>query len=289
MSSPNKQPIVSGSAVMAAGLAAAAAAAITSRFGVAGTLIGATLTTMIITGGAAVLKAYLERFSGRVRKMPGKLRRGARKGGRRGAPRSEPAGSAWEEPTIPQRPDLKNNFMGRLRGAFDWFVHLPLPRRRSILLGSVVPAIVAFVIAIGAVTGVEFGIGNSLSCAIWSNCSEVTDASGTSNRSTTLGRLAGGGGGPPTNDVVPESQQGIDPQQQMPSGVEPAQPDTPVTPQTPSDSEVPAQEEVPNQQVPSQQTPSQPQTPVDPSATPSQQPSGGAGAPGSQQAPAAGQ
>lgn len=287
MSSPNKQPIVSGSAVMAAGLASAIAAAITSRFGVAGTLIGAALTTMIITGGAAILKAYLERISGRVRKVPGKLRRGAYRRGRRGAPHSEPASPVQEEQTIPQRPDLKNNFMGRLRGAFDWFIHLPLPRRRSILVGSVVPAIVAFVIAIGAVTGVELGIGNSLSCAIWSNCSEVTDASGTPSRSTTLGRLAGGGG-PPANDVVPESQQGIDPQQQTPSGVEPAEPGTPVTPQTPSDSEVPAQE-IPDQQVPSQPTPSQPQTPVDPSATPSQQPSGGAGAPGSQQAPAAGQ
>ena len=44
---------------MAAGLAATGAAFVTSRFGVAGTLLGAALTAMIITAGSAVLKAYI--------------------------------------------------------------------------------------------------------------------------------------------------------------------------------------------------------------------------------------
>ena len=58
---------------MAAGLAATAASFVTSRFGVAGTLLGAALTAMIITGGSAILRSYLESVSGRVRGMPTKL------------------------------------------------------------------------------------------------------------------------------------------------------------------------------------------------------------------------
>ena len=66
---------------MAAGLAATAASFVTSRFGVAGTLLGAALTAMIITGGSAILRSYMEAASGRVRGMPTKLsaRRGQQK------------------------------------------------------------------------------------------------------------------------------------------------------------------------------------------------------------------
>ena len=53
-------PVVSVHQVVGAGLAAATAAFVTSRFGVAGTLLGAALTAMIITGGSAILKSYLE-------------------------------------------------------------------------------------------------------------------------------------------------------------------------------------------------------------------------------------
>ena len=53
--------------VMAAGLASTGAAFVTSSFGVAGTLLGAALTAMIITGGSALLKAYLENAAERVR------------------------------------------------------------------------------------------------------------------------------------------------------------------------------------------------------------------------------
>src|SRR4028119_2348526 len=65
--------------IMAAGLAATGAAFVTSRFGVAGTLLGAALTAMIITGGSAVLKAYIENAAGRVRSGATRLkqRRGA--------------------------------------------------------------------------------------------------------------------------------------------------------------------------------------------------------------------
>jgi hypothetical protein len=144
---------------MAAGLAATAASFVTSRFGVAGTLLGAALTAMIITGGSAILRSYIEAASGRVRGMPTKLspRRGQQKGG-------------GSEGTMPGRPDLRDNFVGRMRAALDWFRHLPILSRRSILIKGLLAAAVAFVLCMGVVWGAEKVIGNSLSCGIWAKC-----------------------------------------------------------------------------------------------------------------------
>jgi hypothetical protein len=144
---------------MSAGLAATAASFVTSRFGVAGTLLGAALTAMIITGGSAILRSYMESASGRVRGMPTKLsaRRGQQKGGGSGG-------------TMPGRPDLRDNFVGRMRAALDWFRDLPILSRRSILIKGLLAAAVAFVLCMGVVWGAEKVIGNSLSCGLWSQC-----------------------------------------------------------------------------------------------------------------------
>ncbi len=144
---------------MSAGLAATGASFVTSRFGVAGTLLGAALTAMIITGGSAILRAYLESVSGRVRGMPTKLR------ARREQYEAEDFGG-----TMPGRPDLRDNFVGRMRAALDWFRHLPTLSRRSILIKGLVAAAVAFVICMGVVWGAEKVIGNSLSCGLWAQC-----------------------------------------------------------------------------------------------------------------------
>jgi hypothetical protein len=144
---------------MSAGLAATAASFVTSRFGVAGTLLGAALTAMIITGGSAILRSYLEAASGRVRGMPTKLR------ARRGQQEDGGFGS-----TMPGRPDLRDNFVGRMRAALDWFRHLPTLNRRSILMKGLLAAAVAFVICMGVVWGAEKIIGNSLSCGLWAKC-----------------------------------------------------------------------------------------------------------------------
>ena len=144
---------------MAAGLAATAASFVTSRFGVAGTLLGAALTAMIITGGSAIFRSYLEAASGRVRGMPTKLR--ARRGQQEGGGFSG---------TMPGRPDLRDNFVGRMRAALDWFRHLPTLNRRSILMKGLLAAAVAFVICMGVVWGAEKVIGNSLSCGLWAKC-----------------------------------------------------------------------------------------------------------------------
>jgi hypothetical protein len=156
--------------IMAAGLAATGAAFVTSRFGVAGTLLGAALTAMIITGGSAVLKAYIENAAGRVRSGATRLqeRRDARA---TAAPEAE-AHTAQTNPANnpPGRPDLRDNFAGRMRAAVDWFRQLPTPARRPILMKALLAAVVALVICLVAIWGVEKLIGNSLSCGIWSRC-----------------------------------------------------------------------------------------------------------------------
>lgn len=187
MNAPPKQPSVSMSAVLGAGLASALAVVITSRFGVAGTLIGAAVTTMIITGGSVILKAYLESISGRVRRAPGKMRE-------RASRMKEP----WNmtRPDLPGRPDLRNNFMGRLRAALDWFSNLSPLRRRSIIGATLVPALIAFLIGIGTITAAELGTGKSLSCGVWNKCPGATTASDSTggNARTSLGLLLGGPG-----------------------------------------------------------------------------------------------
>ncbi len=173
-------PVVSGSQVFAAGLASTTAAFVTSKFGIAGTILGAALTTMIITGGAAILNAYLKSVTGNVRKVPQKLqaRRERWKAARYAEPPTE---------TLPGRPDLRDNFMGRARAAVGWFSHLPLPARRSIVVKGLIAAAVAFVISMSAIYALERGIGNSLSCGLWGNCPEGATPG--------IHRLGGGGDG----------------------------------------------------------------------------------------------
>jgi hypothetical protein len=142
---------------MSAGLAATGASFVTSKFGVAGTMLGAALTAMLITGGSAILRAYLETLTGRVKQVPKKLRSGREQQGNAGA-------------TMPGRPDLRENFVGRMRAALSWFSNLPTLRRRSILMKGLLAAVVAFVLCMGLVWGTEKVIGNSLSCGLWAEC-----------------------------------------------------------------------------------------------------------------------
>ncbi len=67
MSKQDRQSVIAPAVIVATGLAAATAAIITSSFGVAGTLIGAVLTPVIITAGSAIYKAYIESASNKIR------------------------------------------------------------------------------------------------------------------------------------------------------------------------------------------------------------------------------
>jgi hypothetical protein len=280
--------VVSGYQVISAGLASTGAAFVTSRFGVAGTLLGAALTAMIITGGSAILRSYLESVSGSVRKAPSKMRerRNRWKAGR----------SAEPLETLPTRPDLRDNFAGRMRAALDWFSHLPPLTRRSILVKGLMAAAVAFVIGMGAVWGVEKGIGNSLSCGIWANCPEGanpgihplgrdgTGANSTLSWGRTKPKVAPGrqlqG---PVHQQNPFQQQGPGSQRQEPGFQQPAKPGYQQLGAEPDASRPgggtlqpnkPAQRAVPAQQ--NQPSPASP-------APQEQAPAGGAGDPAAQQ------
>lgn len=287
---PDQTSVVSGNQVFAAGLASTGAAFVTSKFGVAGTILGAALTTMIITGGAALLKAYLESMTGNIRKVPQKLR--SRRERRKAARYAEPP-----ETTLPDRPDLRDNFVGRMRAAVGWFSQLPLPARRSILAKGLIAAALAFVISMGAIYVLERGIGNSLSCGLWGTCPEGATPGihiGGRGEGTGAGSTIGGGrvnqssginrdGGiigsdqqsNPLRQQNPNQQQG-DPsyqppaQQQSDPGYQPpAQRQTPsepdVEPAAPNNATVaPAEPGVPSepvQPVPGQPTPQQQQVP----------------------------
>jgi hypothetical protein len=276
-------PAVSGSQVMAAGFASAAAAFVTSRFGVAGTLLGAALTAMIITGGSALLRAYLESVTGNVRKVPRKLRerRNRWKAGRTAEPPD----------TMPGRPDLRDNFAGRMRAALGWFSHLPALTRRSILIKGVVAAAVAFVVGMAAVYGVEQVIGNSLSCGIWAKCPEGAtpgikpfggDGTGASS-SLSLGRAR-------TNTAAPGPETREPAFQQNPAQQNPAQRNLPQ--QNPSFQQAgPGRQPAPSgneegrgivrPDSPVEQKPrAQPESPNSASPAPEEQPpAGGGGAP----------
>lgn len=268
MSEATRQPVVSGSQVLAAGLASAAAAVVTSRFGVAGTLLGAALTAMIITGGSAILKSYLESVTGTVRKVPRKMRAKANRA---------QAGRADAPATIPGRPDLRENFMGRMRAAMGWFSHLPTLRRRSIMVKGLIAALVAFVIGMGAITAVEAGIlKGSLSCKLWGDCTAATGTTGTSATGTsagtgggtsTIGNLLGGSAGtsqepaPAPDQQAPSYQQ--DPAQQQDSGTPVVEPD-------------PAAEEPAAPEAPVEEPAVEPETPATPGAAPQTPASSGA-------------
>jgi hypothetical protein len=279
-------PVVSGYQVMAAGFAAMMATLVTSHFGVAGTLLGAALTAMIITGGSAILKGYLEAVTGNVSKVPRKLR--ARRHRWKAGRVSEPP-----ETTLPTRPDLQDNFAGRMRTAMGWFSHLPPLTRRSILAKGLVAAAVAFVIGMGAVWAVEKGIGNSLSCGIWANCPEGaspgihplgTDGSGADStlswgRAKTNVAPAGGEVQDPAYRQIPLQLQG--PSQQGPSSQrqEPAYHQQPAQPGArPGGGGViqPDKPAVPSQQVQSSTASPAPEEPA---------PGGGAGSPSQQGSP----
>ncbi len=153
--------------VLAVGIASPAAAAITSRFGVAGTLIGLALSSILITAAVDFLKVYLARVPGAVTTIPGGFRK---------------------------RSSIRNVFE-RMRRPFSKFAPLPRSRRRSILIGSLAAAGISFVVGLIVVTVLELGVGKNLSCWVWDECSteeSSDDGSGTAQASTLPSVLGGG-------------------------------------------------------------------------------------------------
>jgi hypothetical protein len=189
--------------VLAVGVVSPAAAALTASFGVAGTLLGLFLSSVLVTAGVDLLKVYLARVPGAVTSIPGGFRKK----------------SAW------------GRLLQRMRLPFSKFASLPHPRRRSLIVGSLVAAGISFVVGLIIVTGVEASVGKSLSCWVWSNCSTESSTSttgdgGTSQPTSTLASIVGGSQGVISNTpkAAPSS-----PQQQHSGGSS-----APGTPQSPS-------------------------------------------------------
>lgn len=243
MSGPQNPPLFDFPKVTAIGVASPTAGFLTSGFGVAGTLVGMALTAVIVTTVADVLKVYLARAPSAVTRIPKSLRK-----------------HRWRNAL--SKVWLAFKALGRIRLAFSQFRSLPAARRRSILIGSAVTSVVAFLIGISIVTGVELSVGKSLSCWVWSECpAEASTADGGSASSTTtLSAFFGAQSqAPSTEQPPPDAKQGLPPSQQgafpgseQPGPLQPSQEGSPAgVPEDQQDNQAPAQERQPSGDNPS--------------------------------------
>ena len=106
MDDQQKQHILDLPKVAAGAVASPSAALLTSRFGVAGTVVGLALSAVIVTIIADTLKVYFARVPGAVTSIPGGFKKK----------------SAW------------GRFLVRLRLPFSKLSSLPLPRRPDAVL-----------------------------------------------------------------------------------------------------------------------------------------------------------
>jgi len=204
----------SANGVAAGALASVAAAFFTSRLGVAGTLIGAAVTSLIITIGSAITKASLERASGKLSEATTKISglpttvRGRRATQQVRVPGSpDPAqgrtGHPDDEPTYyddegssrrSRRERRRSGPFARLGAAVSDFGLLPAGRRRKVLVAGALSGVAATTISLLAITGIETVIGHPLSSVGRGDSSEITPGSAASESSrdggTSVGRSA---------------------------------------------------------------------------------------------------
>lgn len=185
--------MVSPTAVLAAGCASMAAALFTSRLGVAGTLIGAALASMIITFTSAFLNFQIGRASTRISGLGGNMRerlatRQIRIPGRDYADtRGEP------DPAAHATSGKQEGRSSRLMSSLAAFRSATPPIRRRILLVGAVTGLAATTIGMSGVTGIELAANKSLPCLIWESCptTETAAADGSVNtRPSILGGSA---------------------------------------------------------------------------------------------------
>lgn len=221
MDQQQKQTVLDPAKVVAGGIASPVAALLTSRFGVAGTLIGLALSAVVITVITDILKVYLARVPGTVTKIPGGLRKKSR----------------W------------HNLLYRIRQPFSKFSSLPPVRRRSLLIGSLIAGGISFLVGIIIVTGLELGVGKSLSCWVWNECPKASSTSGKGSSTGTLPSIFGGSqstgsGSPQVAPSSPQQQPGPDvPQNPSQSPNVPVPQETPAPDQQGSPSGGPAKQQ----------------------------------------------
>jgi hypothetical protein len=169
--------------------------------------------------------------------------------------------------TIPgglkKRSSLRGVFE-RMRLAFSRFASLPRARRRSILIGGVVAAGISFIVGLILITTLELGVGKSLSCWVWDECSveSSAEASESAGASSTLPSILGGGQragssstpqeeeASPSNPQEEEGPSNLQQQPDYPPGTpkapSQAPPPAPAPPANPSAQEEPAQQQGPS-------------------------------------------
>jgi hypothetical protein len=227
LSEQQSQTIFDLPKVLAVGIASPAATVLTSRFGIAGTLLGLALSAVFITAAVDFLKVYLARVPGAVTTIPGGLKK---------------------------RSSLRGVFE-RMRLAFSKFASLPRARRRSILIGGVVAAGISFIVGLILVTTLELGVGKSLSCWVWDECSTESsaEASESAGASSTLPSVLGGGQRAASSSSTPQEEE-ASPSNQQPENYAPGVPGPPsqappapaAPPANPSAQEEPAQQQGPS-------------------------------------------
>ncbi len=219
------QKVVKINMVIASGAAAAVAALFTSKLGVAGTLIGAALTAMTINLGSAILGAQIEKASTKISGLPDTVR------GRLSTQQIRIPGRQSPEPD--PEPAARVSLFARLRSIPSYLKEMTPSGRRRVLFGGILAGLVATLIGLAAVTGVEATAGETLSCLVWRDCQQEETASSGENRGkrTSIGSFFTSSPTPgtqvsPSGD--PSGEQQVSPENgqqtpQQPAGV-PAQP-----------------------------------------------------------------
>jgi hypothetical protein len=221
------QKFVETNKAVAAGVASVVVGVFTSKLGVAGTLIGTGLTAMLITLASAILKAQLEKASHRIVGLPGAVQ------GRFSTQQIRVPGkqSPVPNPEPAAKPETAggrlSGLLSRLRAIPGFLRDLPSTQKRKVFLAGALAGLVAMVVGLSGITGIELAGGKNLSCLVWRECpTEDTSSAGASSGSS-LSIFGGYSGG--STRSTPSGEQPITPgndQQapQQPAG-QPAQPD----------------------------------------------------------------
>jgi hypothetical protein len=227
------QKVVETYKAIAAGIASVLAAVFTSRLGVAGTLIGTAMAAVLITLGSALFKVQLMKATNKISGLPDTVRgrlstQQIRIPGRPNAePNPEPAAQ-------PEAADSRSpGPLSRLRAMPGFLRDLPSNQRRKMLVAGLLAGLLATAIGLAGVTGIELAGGRTLSCMVWSSCSD-DDSGESSRRGSGLSILGGyaGTGTTPSGDSPEEqpSAPGSDQQAPQEPNGEPAQPGVGGTP-----------------------------------------------------------
>jgi hypothetical protein len=230
MEEEKSQKVVETYKAVAAGIASVLAAVFTSKLGVAGTLIGTAMAAVLITLGSALFKVQLMKATNKISGLPDTVR--GRLSTQQVRIPGRPNAAAEPEATDNRSPGL----LARLRAMPGFLRDLPSNQRRKMIVAGLLAGLVATAIGLAGVTGIELAGGKSLSCLVWSSCSDE-DESGGASRGSGLSILGGYSGTGVTPSGDPSKAQPSVPGsgQQAPKGPngEPAQPGAGGTPSQP--------------------------------------------------------